>query len=659
MIHDDARRATGAVLAEGGLVGHCVLIGARQAVTCAHVLSRAQARPTDPFRVCFRNLDNVERLATITAWVPFDPALKAGTDIAVLTFEGSPFSEPEPWVRIETQRPATDAEIVALDFQIGRHDGDPRGGTVHHGRGDVISLAGQGFVSDGMSGGGLFYRESGAHLLGIVSGKPIAEGQTEGYAIPADQILRLLPNQTNDPKIEAVMALRDLALPAFGDNFAPVMRRMFDRVLRLLAKPADAWDDEDIIDLVNLEIELHDGLSSDGSGTPIPRELAEKLRALNATMDAIGTKRTQPGELVSFSDDPEMSAHIAHAGSIVAELASDPMLNDPARVRVGALQDLLACAEHKQSVRLGLLSVNGEAAVRAVGEPFRAGNRVIMAAIGRKPQAAPPGTIFVDAVESWAPEMVVIPACPNGFLMGTPEGQEGRLDREQQHRVTIPQKFALARYALTFGEYDAYCAEAAVKQPDDENWGRDRRPVINVNWDEATACCAWLSERTGVDYRLPSEAEWEYACRGDASGRNETPFCPEVARAGAGAYITSDEANFDGTDTFNGSPEGVYREKSLPVDHADFRPNGFGLWQMHGNVWEWCADVYEEDYLSTPADGVAHVPQPLPEGHSRVVRGGSWSDNPQNLRSANRDRDEPDDRYNDFGFRPARTLLTP
>ena len=234
------------------------------------------------------------------------------------------------------------------------------------------------------------------------------------------------------------------------------------------------------------------------------------------------------------------------------------------------------------------------------------------------------------------PEMVVIPA--GSFLMGSPEHEPERRSSEgPQHFVTIAEHFAIGRYAVTFEDYDRFCL--ATKRPpvDDKGWGRGRRPVIHVGWEDAVAYCAWLSAQTGQSYRLPSEAEWEYACRAGTA----TPFH-------FGDTITPRQANYDGNQPYNGGGQGEYRRKTVAVD--EFQPNAFGLYQMHGNVWEWCGDAWHEDYREAPADGSAWVDA----GAARVVRGGSWSLHARGCRSAYRDYYRPGDRSSDLGFRCAR-----
>ena len=250
----------------------------------------------------------------------------------------------------------------------------------------------------------------------------------------------------------------------------------------------------------------------------------------------------------------------------------------------------------------------------------------------------PPGKVFRDVEAPWCPEMVVIPG--GRFLMGAPEDEPERYNDEgPQHEVTVP-RFALGTCAVTFAEYDHFCEATRRDKPVDQDWGRADRPVINVSWRDAQAYCRWLSGETGQRYRLPSEAEWEYACRAGT----ETPFW-------WGAEISTDDANYDGTRTYGNGKKGETREQTLPV--RSFRPNSFDLWQMHGNVEEWCEDEWHDSYDGVPSDGSAWVTG----GDGRkVLRGGSWIDNPRILRSAVRNYRSPGDRIVIVGFRVARTL---
>jgi formylglycine-generating enzyme required for sulfatase activity len=165
---------------------------------------------------------------------------------------------------------------------------------------------------------------------------------------------------------------------------------------------------------------------------------------------------------------------------------------------------------------------------------------------------------------------------------------------------------------------------------------------VCVNWKDARAYVAWLSEATGYTYRLLSEAEWEYAAR---AGTTE-PFW-------WGSSITPAQANYKGDYVYEGGGgEGEYRQSTVPV--GSFEPNPWGLYNVHGNIWEWCEDTWHENYTGAPADGSAWVESG--DGDRRVVRGGSWGSNPRGLRSAFRFRSSTGVRSSNLGFRVGRTL---
>lgn len=244
-----------------------------------------------------------------------------------------------------------------------------------------------------------------------------------------------------------------------------------------------------------------------------------------------------------------------------------------------------------------------------------------------------PGHVFRDCPE--CPEMVVVPA--GSFMMGTSPGDKYQWKNESpRHRVTIPRPFAVGKYEVTFAEWDA-CVTAGGcggHRPNDRGWGRGRSPVIDVSWKDAQAYVRWLSRKAGKQYRLLSEAEWEYAARAGTT----TPFH-------FGRTISTSQANYAG------SANGVYRRKTVPV--GSFPANAFGLHDVHGNVWEWVADCWNKSYRGAPTDGSAWT-----SGNCaiRVLRGGSWSSFPRNLRSANRLKLRAGVRFKSFGFRVARTL---
>jgi formylglycine-generating enzyme required for sulfatase activity len=218
-------------------------------------------------------------------------------------------------------------------------------------------------------------------------------------------------------------------------------------------------------------------------------------------------------------------------------------------------------------------------------------------------------------------EMVKIPG--NEFLMGAPNSEHtSRVNERPQHLVKIP-RFYLGRYPITQEQY------VAIMGNNPSRCEGDRLPVENVDWNEAQLFCQRLTAYTSKNYRLPTEAEWEYACR----ARTTTPFC-------FGETINTKLANY------NGRLQGEYR--SRPTSVGDFPPNGFGLCDMHGNVWEWCADSWHDNYIGAPIDGSAWL-----GCDSRVLRGGSWFVNPSACRSAYRGRANVDDYDAYIGFRVA------
>ena len=244
-----------------------------------------------------------------------------------------------------------------------------------------------------------------------------------------------------------------------------------------------------------------------------------------------------------------------------------------------------------------------------------------------------PGRAFRDCPE--CPEMVVVPA--GSFMMGSAPGEESRgSDEGPVHRVTIAKPFAVGKYEVTFAEWDACVVAGGCggHRPGDRGWGRGRRPVINVNWDDAKAYVRWLSDKTGKQYRLPSESEWEYAARAGTTTRYNW-----------GHDIGRNRANCDGC--------GSRWDNEQTAPAGSFSANPFGLHDMHGNVWEWVEDCWNERYVGAPSDGSAWT-----DGNCsrRVLRGGSWDFIPRVLRSAYRNRNRAGYRYFIFGFRVARTL---
>lgn len=261
---------------------------------------------------------------------------------------------------------------------------------------------------------------------------------------------------------------------------------------------------------------------------------------------------------------------------------------------------------------------------------------------------APEPTLTVDLGSGVTLAMVYIPK--GRFWMGSPENEPERRDTEgPQHKVTVP-AFYMGKYPVTQRQWRAVSLLDDVEQalaPDPSCFKGDDLPVERVNWFEAVEFCQRLSQYTRHEYRLPSEAEWEYACRAGTS----TPFA-------FGKTITTDLANYRGTDweyggkTYSGAygdgPHGEFREATTEVGSFDVA-NAFGLYDMHGNVWEWCQDHWYGSYEGAPTNGGAWLSPG--EGEARTLRGGSWSDFPRNCRSASRLNFNPGLRDYSFGFR--------
>jgi formylglycine-generating enzyme required for sulfatase activity len=229
---------------------------------------------------------------------------------------------------------------------------------------------------------------------------------------------------------------------------------------------------------------------------------------------------------------------------------------------------------------------------------------------------------------------------PGAFVMGSTTAEAGRnLDEGSHHRVELA-PFELGRYEVTFDEWDACVTDQGCSHSPDENgWGRGRRPVINVSWEDVQQYLAWLRAKSGQPYRLPSEAEWEYAMRAGSS----SPFY-------TGQCLTTDQANYNASHPYGDCPTGVNRRQTLPVGSLD--PNPWGLYDMAGNVWEWTADCWVEDYRGAPVDGAARNDG---DCRQRVVRGGSWPYHAGQMRSAFRDKYLAGNRNNSLGLRLAIT----
>jgi formylglycine-generating enzyme required for sulfatase activity len=230
-------------------------------------------------------------------------------------------------------------------------------------------------------------------------------------------------------------------------------------------------------------------------------------------------------------------------------------------------------------------------------------------------------------------EMIAIPG--RTFLMGSPANEAERYNSESpQHQVTVP-SFFMGKYPLTQAQYQA------IMGGNPSYFKGNNRPIEQVSWNDAVNFCQKLSQRAGKNYRLPSEAEWEYACRAGT----KTPFS-------FGDNITTDLVNYNGNYPYKSATRGKYREQTTDV--GTFPPNAFGLYDMHGNVWEWCEDDWHENYINAPTDGSAW--NSWSGSNQKIVRGGSWLDSPGNCRCAYRYRISLDNWNDLLGFRLAVSL---
>jgi formylglycine-generating enzyme required for sulfatase activity len=255
----------------------------------------------------------------------------------------------------------------------------------------------------------------------------------------------------------------------------------------------------------------------------------------------------------------------------------------------------------------------------------------------------PEGKPFWDCAKSiddysvYCPGMVVVPA--GMFMMGSPENEiERGINEGPRHKVTIGSPIAVAMHDITFDQYDACFAAGGcnARASDSEGgWGRGRRPVINVSWDDAQAYVKWLSEMTGHTYRLLTSAEWEYAAR----AHSVTPW-----------FFGSDESTLGEYAWFNRNSG----DRTHPV--GEKKPNAFGLYDMIGNVWQWVEDCEGNNYNNASDDG---RPNTFVQGCNRVVRGGAFDSYSKELRSANHYGGAHGDRHEYMGFRVARVLVPP
>jgi formylglycine-generating enzyme required for sulfatase activity len=328
---------------------------------------------------------------------------------------------------------------------------------------------------------------------------------------------------------------------------------------------------------------------------------------------------TDVGALRRFADEFPNGAHAAEARTRIATLEQD-------------------AKSETERLRLAALPPQGEAAAPPA----------LVAPVGplsaEQERALKPKDSFKECDS--CPQMITLPA--GSFTMGSPASEPQRgADEGPQQQITFARQFAVARSEVTFDEWFACVAEGGCNayRPGDYGWGTGKRPVINVSWNDAKAYVKWLSQKTGATYRLLSEAEREYAARGCTS-----PTCPSTP-FWFGNEITPARANYDWRYSYAGSPKAQPPRRTAATDAS--QPNPFGLLHVHGNVREWVEDCWSPTLAGLPKDG---SPRTGGDCSSHVVRGGAWSDEPKDLRSAKRNWEVVGERRAEIGFRVARSL---
>ena len=272
------------------------------------------------------------------------------------------------------------------------------------------------------------------------------------------------------------------------------------------------------------------------------------------------------------------------------------------------------------------------------------GHRVeVEAALAR---LAPANPVLRDRLSdgSQGPEMVVAPA--GRFQMGSPPYEKGRYNDEVYRPVRIEKSFAIGKYEVTFQEYGRFVTATGRTLPNDQGWGRGQRPVINVAWRDAVSYADWLSAQTGFRYRLPTEAEWEYAARAGIAASRYWGDDPDQGCAYANA------ADLDGKQVFVGwTVMKCHDGQTYTAPVGSYHDNDFGLHDMLGNVLEWTCSLYDKESLAP-----VHRCEEPAEDHQFVIRGGSWNDEPRNVRLADRHRSRPDFQDYFLGFRLVREM---
>ncbi|CAK9039356.1 Formylglycine-generating enzyme (FGE) (C-alpha-formylglycine-generating enzyme 1) (Sulfatase-modifying factor 1) [Durusdinium trenchii] len=362
-----------------------------------------------------------------------------------------------------------------------------------------------------------------------------------------------------------------------------------------------------------------------------------------ATTSGVAPKAQSDFEVTSYRDADAAEAASAElrVADVLAENESGVEPRDtPADIEAQGDTDI------SPDIELAALAAPADAGVATDG--VDAMETLVAEAIGETPVLASLPQDVTDRIQlgnyfsdcDICPDMAALPA--GSFRMGSPPGEQVRADTEGPVTdISLAQPFAIATHEVTYDQWQACADEGGCRGyiPSDLGWGRGNRPVTNVSYEDALAYITWLSSKTGHDYRLPSEAEWEFAAR--AGGTAAFSF---------GAGVSPNNANYNGNYPYLGD-KGEFRGRTTPV--GSFAPNNFGLYDMHGNVWEWTADCWTPDHGGAPVDGAA-VKTAACTAH--VIKGGAWNTGGWRLRAAHRLDKAVGARENDIGFRVARAV---
>jgi formylglycine-generating enzyme required for sulfatase activity len=400
-------------------------------------------------------------------------------------------------------------------------------------------------------------------------------------------------------------------------------------------------------------------VAQDGVGghSPYAAALAETIRkpglGIFDAFNQVGlqVKRATKGEQQPWvSSSPIDGAfYFVPPGDTGPSLASAPSADEFAWNNLKGTTDVGALRQFATEFPQGGHKREAEARIAALEqEGATAPPPILIAPVGplapERERALKPKDSFKEC--DGCPAMITMPA--GAFTMGSPASEPRREAYEgPQRQIVIRQMFAVGRAEVSFDEWLACVADGGCNayRPGDHGWGLGKRPVINVSWTDAKAYVKWLSQKTGAPYRLLSESEREYVTRGCTS-----PSCPSTP-FWFGQEISPKRANYDWLSSYNGSARAQPQKRTVATDASEANP--FGLLHVHGNVWEWVEDCWNKSLADVPSDG---APRITGDCSVRVIRGGAWSEEPQDLRSAKRSYELVGERTEKIGFRVARTL---